>query len=76
MMNKKNNKNFTDNELYHFKICEKNRKIRQDALKDGITICGYAHGIMEQEEDDALLYGEINLLDLDLFKADKKNKNK
>ena len=69
-----NNKNFTNNELYHFKICEKNRKIRQAALKDGITICGYAQGIMEQEEDDALLYGEIKLLDL--FKTDKKNKNK
>ena len=73
--NKKDNKNFTDNELYYSKVCEKNRKIIQAASRDGITVCGTARGIMEQEEDDALLYGEI-ILDLDLFETDKKNKNK
>ena len=73
--NKKDNKNLTDNELYYSKVCEKNRKIIQNATRDGITVCGFARGLMEQEEDDALLYGEI-ILDLDLFEADKKNKNK
>ena len=73
--NKKDNKNLTDNELYYSKVCEKNRKIIQAVSRDGITVCGTARGIMEQEEDDALLYGEI-ILDLDLFETDKKNKNK
>jgi len=73
--NKKDNKNLTDNELYYSKVCEKNRKIIQAAYRDGITVCGYARGIMDQMEDDALLYGEMTL-DLDLFETDKKNKNK
>ena len=73
--NKKDNKNLTDNELYYLKVCEKNRKIIQNATRDGITVCGYARGIMDQMEDDALLYGEMTL-DLDLFETDKKNKNK
>tara|TARA_Y100000389_G_scaffold41557_1_gene36261 strand:- start:263 stop:493 length:231 start_codon:yes stop_codon:yes gene_type:complete len=73
--NKKDNKNLTDNELYYSKVCEKNRKIIQNATRDGITVCGFARGIMDQMEDDALLYGEMTL-DLDLFETDKKNKNK
>ena len=73
--NKKDNKNLTDNELYYLKVCEKNRKIIQAASRDGITVCGTARGIMEQEEDDALLYGEMTL-DLDLFETYKKNKKK
>jgi len=73
--NKKDNKNLTDNELYYSKVCEKNRKIIQNATRDGITVCGTARGIMDQMEDDALLYGEMTL-DLDLFETDKKNKNK
>ena len=72
--NKKDNKNYTDNELYYFKVCEENRKTIQALSKGGITVCGYARGLMEQEEGDALLYGEIKLLDL--FNTDKKNKNK
>ena len=70
--NKKDNKNLTDNELYHLKVCEKNRKIIQAAYRDGITVCGTARGLMEQEEDDALLYGEIKLLGV--FNTEKKNK--
>ena len=73
--NKKDNKNLTDNELYHLKVCEKNRKIIQAAYRDGITVCGTARGLMEQEEDDALLYGEI-ILDFDSFVTEKKNKKK
>ena len=73
--NKKDNKNLTDNELYYSKVCEKNRKIIQNATRDGITVCGFARGLMEQEEDDALLYGEMTL-DLDLFDTDKKNKKR
>ena len=73
--NKKDNKNLTDNELYYLKVCEKNRKIIQNATRDGITVCGYAQDIMDQMEDDALLYGEMTL-DLDLFETDKENKNK
>ena len=71
--NKKDNKNYKDNELYYLKVCEKNRKIIQNATRDGITVCGYARGIMDQMEDDALLYGEMTL---DLFETDKKNKKK
>ena len=73
--NKKDNKNLTDNELYYSKVCEKNRKIIQAAYRDGITVCGYARGIMDQMEDDALLYGEMTL-DLDSFETEKKNKKK
>ena len=72
--NKKDNKNLTDNELYYSKVCEKNRKIIQNAARDGITVCGFARGLMEQEEDDALLYGEIKLLGV--FNTEKKNKKK
>ena len=73
--NKKDNKNLTDNELYYSKVCEENRKIIQNATRDGITVCGYARGIMDQMEDDALLYGEMTL-DLDSFETEKKNKKK
>ena len=72
--NKKDNKNYKDNELYYLKVCEKNRKIIQNATRDGITVCGFARGLMEQEEDDALLYGEIKLLGV--FNTEKKNKKK
>ena len=72
--NKKDNKNYTDNELYYLKVCEENRKIRHNSFEAGITVCGYARGIMDQMEDDALLYGEIKLLDV--FKTEKKNKKK
>jgi hypothetical protein len=72
--NKKDNKNLTDNELYYSKVCEKNRKIIQNATRDGITVCGFARDLMEQEEDDALLYGEIKLLGV--FNTEKKNKKK
>ena len=72
--NKKDNKNLTDNELYYSKVCEENRKIIQNATRDGITVCGTARGIMDQMEDDALLYGEMTL-DLDSFATEKKNKN-
>jgi hypothetical protein len=60
--------------LYYSKVCEKNRKIIQNATRDGITVCGFARGLMEQEEDDALLYGEIKLLGV--FNTEKKNKKK
>ena len=70
--NKKDNKNLTDNELYYSKVCEKNRKIIQNATRDGITVCGYARGIMDQMEYDALLNGEIKLLGV--FNTEKKNK--
>ena len=43
--NKKDNKNLTDNELYYSKVCEKNRKIIQNATRDGITVCGFARGM-------------------------------
>ena len=72
--NKKDNKNLTDNELYYLKVCEENRKIRHTSFEAGIRVCGYARGIMDQMEDDALLYGEIKLLDV--FKTEKKNKKK
>ena len=72
--NKKDNKNLTDNELYYLKVCEENRKIRHTSFEAGITVCGYARGIMDQMEDDALLYGEIKLLGV--FNTEKKNKKK
>jgi len=72
--NKKDNKNYKDNEFYYLKFCEKNRKIIQNAARDGITVCGFARGLMEQEEDDALLYGEIKLSGV--FNTEKKNKKK
>ena len=72
--NKKDNKNLTDNELYYSKVCEENRKIRQASFEAGITVCGYAQGIMDQMEDDALLYGEIKLSGV--FNTEKKNKKK
>ena len=73
--NKKDNKNLTDNELYYLKVCEENRKIRHASFEAGIRVCGYAQGIMDQMEDDALLYGEMTL-DLDSFETEKKNKKK
>ena len=73
--NKKDNKNLTDNELYYLKVCEENRKIRHASFEAGITVCGYAQGIMDQMEDDALLYVEMTL-DLDSFATEKKNKKK
>ena len=45
--NKKDNKNLTDNELYYLKVCEENRKIRHASFEAGITVCGYARGIMD-----------------------------
>ena len=72
--NKKDNKNLTDNELYYLKVCEENRKIRHASFEAGIRVCGYAQGIMDQMEDDALLYGEIKLSGV--FNTEKKNKKK